>query len=74
MKLSHREIKKNSITRLLHSLQGQRSGIHFLISFLKTSRESSSLILVGIKSHILGPKKDTLSLPLQTELTSGCNN
>ena len=50
--------------KILQSLQGQLTGFHFLIAFLKPFRETNSLISVGISSQILGPKNETASVPL----------
>ena len=47
----------------LHSLQGQFTGFHFLISLLK-----------GTISHILGPRKEMLSVPLKTLRIFGLAN
>ena len=52
-------------------MQGQVTGFHFLITFLKLFREINSLISVGISSQILCPKNETVSVPLWTEFTIG---
>ena len=41
----------------LHSLQGQFTGFHFLISLLKTFTVSYCFNSLGTISHILGPRK-----------------
>ena len=45
--------------QVLRNLQGQLTGFHFLIDFLKLFRETNSLISVGIRSQILDPKNET---------------
>ena len=45
-------------------MQGQLSGFHYLIVFLKLLGDSNSLIFIEINSQILGPKNETVSVPL----------
>ena len=49
----------------LHSLQGQFTGFHFLISHLKEFADSNCFNS-GTISQILGPRKEMLSVPLKT--------
>ena len=58
----------------LHSLHGQFSGCHFLISFLKTSNDVSFLKSLGKIFQILGPRNEILSLLQKTFLTFGKSN
>ena len=55
----------------LHSLHGQFSGFHSLISFLKAATLVNSFNSKGRISHILGPKYEKLSLPWKTDHTFG---
>ena len=50
----------------LHSLQGQFSGFHFLISFLKAFTVSNCFNSLCAISQILGPRIEMLSVPLKT--------
>ena len=50
----------------LDSLQGQFTGFHFLISLLKAFTVSHCFNLLGTISHILGPRREMLSVPLKT--------
>ena len=43
------------------------SGTHLWILNLKALRDSNCVILFGTKLHIFGPRKDTNSVPCQTE-------
>ena len=52
--------------KTLQILQGQFAGFHFLIYFLKPTRELIFLISKVICSQILDPKYDADSLPLHT--------
>ena len=52
----------------LHSLQGQATGFHFLI-FLLNSKNVAFFMLVGMIDHILGPRKDIVSVPYSIVLT-----
>ena len=45
------------------SLHGHFSGVHFLISFLKTVREEQFFISLSNRFHDLAPKFETLSIP-----------
>ena len=45
----------------LQSLQGHFSGDHFLIAFLNDARFPLSVSSFDTKSHIIGPKNDTIS-------------
>ena len=47
--------------QVLHSLHGQISGCHLLISFLKELRLLSSFSLSGTKFHSGGPRFDIFS-------------
>ena len=58
----------------LHSLQGQFTGFHFLISLLKTLTVSNCFNSLGTISYILGPRKEMLSVPLKTLRTFGLAN
>ena len=49
----------------LHSLQGQFTGFHFLISLLKAFTVSNCFNSLGTISQILGPRKEMLSVPLK---------
>ena len=53
----------------LHSLHGQFSGSHFLISFLKACNNVSSLNSLGTIFHIFGPRNEILSVPQKILLT-----
>ena len=60
----------------LHSLQGQFSGCHFLISFLKASNVSF-LKSLGTIFQIFGLRNEILSVPQKTLLIFGklnCEN
>ena len=46
---------------VLHGLQGQFSGCHFLMCVLKQLTSSNSFSVIGAKFHILGPKLNKLS-------------
>ena len=46
----------------LHSLHGQLSGCHFLISFLKASNDVSFLKSLGKIFETLGPRNEILSV------------
>ena len=61
-------MKPKSLTYVLHSLQGQLLGVHFLIFELKISKLSDSFISWGIKFQTLGPKLHKDSVPLCTIL------
>ena len=50
----------------LHSLQGQFTRFHFLISLLKAFTVSNCFNSLGTISQILGPRKEMLSVPLKT--------
>ena len=58
----------------LHSLQGQFTGFHFLISLLKAFTVSNCFNSPGTISHILGPRKEMLPVPLKTLRTFGLAN
>ena len=58
----------------LHSLHGQFSGSHFLISFLKACNNVSSLNSLGTIFHIFGPRNEILSDPQEIRLTFGNSN
>ena len=58
----------------LHSLQGQFAGFHFLISLLKAFTVSNCFNSLGTISHILGPRKEMLSVTLKTLRTFGLAN
>ena len=61
----------------LHSQNGQFSGYHFLITFLKAFNEISFLNSSGTIFQIFGPRNEILSVPLKTFLTFGklnCEN
>ena len=58
----------------LHSMQGQFTGFHFLFSPLRVFTISNSFNLLGTISHILGPRKEMLSVPLKTLRTFGLAN
>ena len=47
----------------LHILQGQASGFHILISFLKSCKNFRFLIFWGTIAHILGPRDLTGWMP-----------
>ena len=47
----------------LHSLHGQFSGSHFLISFLKACNDVSFLNSLGTIFHIFRPRNEILSIP-----------
>ena len=55
----------------LHSLHRQFCGHQFLIPDLKAFNVFTSFNFVGTISKILGPKTDTISVPLYTLLTGG---
>ena len=48
----------------LHSLHGQLSGHHFLVSNLKVLKRDTSCVLVGTIFQFLGPKNLRLCIPL----------
>ena len=58
----------------LHSLHGQFSGSHFLISFLKACNNVSSLNSLGTIFHIFGPRNEILSVPQEILLPFGNSN
>ena len=61
----------------LHSLHGQFSGSHFLISFLKACNDVSFLNSFETIFQIFGPKNEILSVPQKTLLVfanSNCEN
>ena len=58
----------------LHSLQGQFTGFHFLISLLKALTVSNCFNSLGTISHILGARKEMLSVPLKTLCKFGLAN
>ena len=61
----------------LHSLHGQFSGSHFLISFLKACNDASFLNSFETIFQIFGPKNEILSVPQKTLLVfanSNCEN
>ena len=47
----------------LHSLYGQLSGHHFLVSNLKVLKRDTSFVLVGTIFQFLGPKNLRLCIP-----------
>ena len=53
------------VIKAFQILEGQVTGFHFLISFLKSSRVLLFLISEGICSRILGPRYEPDSLPLK---------
>ena len=58
----------------LHSPQKQFTGFHFLSSLLKALTVSNCFNSLGTISHILGPRKEMLSVPLKTLRTFGLAN
>ena len=52
-----------------HNLHGQCEGVHFFTLLLKMFTFSDSFISSGTRSQILGPRKDSDSMPWYTELT-----
>ena len=61
----------------LHSIHGQFSGSHFLISFLKACNDVSFLNSLGTIFQYLDPTNEILSFPQKTLLTfnnSNCEN
>ena len=55
----------------LHILQGQFSGIHFLISPLKEDKDDFWFISTGIIFQIFGPKYETVSKLFHTVFGDG---
>ena len=58
----------------LHSQQRQFTGFHFLIFLLKALRISDCFNSLGTIFHILGPRREMLSVPLKTLHTFGLAN
>ena len=58
----------------LHSLQGQFSGFHFLISLLKAFTVSNCFNSVGTILQILGPRTEMLFVPIKTLVTFRLTN
>ena len=58
----------------LHSLHGQFSGCHFLISFLKAFNDVSSFNSLGTIFQIFGLRIEILSVPQRALLTFGNSN
>ena len=61
-------------TKTLHSLQDQSSVFHYLKDFLNLSKSLISFRLPGTRSHIFGPRFETLSVPLYTVFIQGLEN
>ena len=58
----------------LHSLHGQFSGCHFLISFLKAFNDVSFFNSLGTIFQIFGLRIEILSVPQRALLTFGNSN
>ena len=58
--------KPTFCTHGLHNLQGQFTGSNFLISLLKAFTVPNCFNSLGTVPHILGPRKEMLSVPLIT--------
>ena len=58
----------------LHSLHGEFSGCHFLVSFLKACNDVSFINSLGTIFQIFGRRNKTLSVPEKTLLTFGNSN
>ena len=58
----------------LHSLHGQFSGCHFLISFLKACNNVFLLNSLGTIFQIFGPRSEILFVPQKALLTFGNSN
>ena len=65
-------MEPNLVIKTFQILQGQVTGFHFLISFLKSSRVLLFLISEGICSRILGPRYEPDSLPLKDTVNWIC--
>ena len=57
--------------KFLHVLQGQGSGLHYLILLIKEASVSQFFNSVGIKLHIIRPKYQSEFDPLSTVLLCG---
>ena len=67
-------MKNQHFVCMVYIARREFAGFHFLISLLKAYTVSNCFSSLGTIFHILGPRKEMLSVPLKTLRTFGLAN